>query len=109
VDASNPEQRTVIGVPGPAVPRKRARWKRWLRLIIGWKFVILGVLGLFLPFLQGILFLAIGLAILAPESPWAQRQLDRLRRRYPQMSATFDRAMQRASDTISRLNNKSTG
>jgi uncharacterized membrane protein YbaN (DUF454 family) len=40
--------------------------KNSVMLIIGWFFVGLGILGLFLPFLQGILFIMIGLAILSP-------------------------------------------
>jgi uncharacterized membrane protein YbaN (DUF454 family) len=74
--------------------------------MVGWKFVILGVIGLVLPILQGFLFLAIGFAILAPESPWAQRQLDRLRRRHPELAATFDAALERAGAWLKRLNNR---
>lgn len=33
------------------------------RQILGWLCIVLGVLGLFLPFLQGILFLVIGIAL----------------------------------------------
>ena len=33
--------------------------KRILVLIVGWAFILLGVVGLFLPILQGILFIAI--------------------------------------------------
>lgn len=58
-----------------------------------------------LPILQGFLFLAIGFAILAPESPWAQRQLDRLRRRHPELAATFDNALERAGARLRRLSN----
>ena len=35
--------------------------KRWLILLTGWGFILLGIAGLFLPILQGILFLVIGL------------------------------------------------
>ncbi|RPJ08107.1 MAG: hypothetical protein EHM36_05905, partial [Deltaproteobacteria bacterium] len=44
-------------------------------LIVGWGFITLGVLGLFLPFLQGILFILIGLAILSSRSKTIQRFL----------------------------------
>ena len=53
-------------------------------LVLGWGFVGLGVLGLFLPFLQGILFIMIGLAILSSRSPTVQRFLHYLENRYPQ-------------------------
>ena len=78
--------------------------KRIIRLAVGWTFIVLGVLGrLVLPFLQGILFIAIGLAIIAPEYPWAQDRLDWLRDRFPQVASGFDRAQERAESMISRL------
>lgn len=80
----------------------KAQAKRILRLVVGWLFMVLGVAGLFLPILQGVLFLGIGLAILAPEWPWAQRQLDRLRHRYPEMARKFDDAKDRAEAWLHR-------
>ncbi len=50
---------------------------------------MLGVFGLFLPFLQGILFLLVGLIILSKHYAFAQRWLDKLKHRYP---AAFDLA-----------------
>ena len=58
-------------------------------LTSGWIFIVLGVLGLFLPILQGILFLAIGGMLLSMESPTAQRILDRLRSKYPSLDKTM--------------------
>jgi len=52
--------------------------------VAGWFFVGLGILGLFLPFLQGILFIMIGLAILSSRSQTVQRFLKYLENRYPQ-------------------------
>jgi uncharacterized protein YqgC (DUF456 family) len=77
--------------------------KRIIRLTVGWTFIVLGVLGLVLPFLQGILFIAIGLAIIAPEYQWAQDRLDWLRDRFPQVASGFDRAQERAESIFSRL------
>jgi len=51
------------------------RIKKIIKLTIGWLLLCLGVIGLFLPFLQGILFILGGLAILANEYPWAHRCL----------------------------------
>ena len=42
--------------------------KRVFIYILGWGFILLGIVGLFLPVLQGILFLLIGLLILSKES-----------------------------------------
>jgi len=52
-------------------------------LIIGWIFVGLGILGLFLPILQGILFIMIGLAILSSRSNLVKRFLKSVEERYP--------------------------
>ena len=53
-------------------------------LIIGWVFIGLGILGLFLPLLQGVLFIMIGLAILSSRSEMVKRFLKHLEERYPQ-------------------------
>jgi uncharacterized membrane protein YbaN (DUF454 family) len=58
--------------------------KRIGLLIIGWFFIVLGVLGLFLPILQGVLFILIGLAILSSRSEIIKRFLKHLEERYPQ-------------------------
>ncbi len=65
--------------------------KRTLRLVAGWIFLTLGVLGLFLPILQGILFLAIGIILLAPDIPPFKRLLEWLRKRYPRVVRKADR------------------
>jgi uncharacterized membrane protein YbaN (DUF454 family) len=52
-------------------------------LIIGWLFIVLGILGLFLPILQGVLFIMIGLAILSSRSELVKRFLKHLEERYP--------------------------
>jgi uncharacterized membrane protein YbaN (DUF454 family) len=50
---------------------------------LGYTFLVLGVLGMFLPILQGFLFLFVGLIILARHAPWAERLLNHLRQRSP--------------------------
>jgi uncharacterized membrane protein YbaN (DUF454 family) len=47
------------------------------RLVLGWTLIVLGVIGLFLPFLQGIVLIVAGLALLSKDRPWARRWLDR--------------------------------
>lgn len=59
------------------------KFKRIGILIIGWIFIGLGILGLFLPVLQGILFIMIGLAILSSRSEMIRRFLRHLEVRYP--------------------------
>jgi len=59
-------------------------FKRIGLLIIGWLLIVLGIIGLFLPILQGILFILIGLAILSSRSETIKRLLKHLEERYPQ-------------------------
>ena len=75
--------------------------KRWPRLVVGWTFILLGVAGLFLPFLQGILFLAIGLLILSGEYMWAQNLVQKLRIRFPKLASRFDQAAHKAHSWMS--------
>jgi uncharacterized membrane protein YbaN (DUF454 family) len=60
----------------------------------GYLFLVLGVIGLVVPILQGFLFMAIGLIILAKTAPWAERVLDRFRDRYPKAGSFIDKADQ---------------
>lgn len=77
--------------------------KRYLVLALGWVFIFLGILGLFLPILQGILFLTIGLILLSRESEWAARKLAQLKARYPRFGKTYDEAERRAARLWQRL------
>jgi uncharacterized membrane protein YbaN (DUF454 family) len=54
---------------------------RIARLTLGATFLGLGMVGLFLPFLQGILFILIGLTLLSRDSARAKRLLTWLRAR----------------------------
>ena len=56
-------------------------------LAIGITFVILGLIGLVLPFLQGFLFLAVGLIILSLYSPRVRAWTDKHTKRYPRLHA----------------------
>lgn len=84
------------------------RWpsRRLLKLILGWGFLVLGVLGLFLPILQGVLFLAIGLGLLAQELPWAHRLLTRLKHRHPHMARMFEDARHKGEAWVHRLTHR---
>ena len=77
--------------------------KRILVLIVGWFFILLGIVGLFLPILQGILFILIGLAILSSEYAWAHHLLSKLRARFPKISAAADNASERAARWLRRI------
>ncbi|HEY1263507.1 MAG TPA: PGPGW domain-containing protein [Terriglobales bacterium] len=82
--------------------------KRVVVLIVGWAFILLGIVGLFLPILQGILFLLMGLIILSTEYVWAHHLLARLKQRFPRLGKVADAAHQKASGWLQRLSSQRT-
>lgn len=85
------------GTPGRALARRLGI------LVAGWSFVLLGIAGMFLPFLQGILFLLIGLSILSHEYRWARRLVDRIRARFPRAAGALDEAQAKAKARLDRF------
>ncbi len=81
----------------------RAAAKRLAVLLLGWAFVLLGIAGLFLPVLQGILFILVGLIILSSEYVWAHKLVQRLRGRFPSIARKADEAQARASSWMRRV------
>ena len=77
--------------------------KRILILVAGWLFILLGIVGLFLPILQGAVFLLIGLVILSSEYVWAHHLLNKVRQRFPSIAAQADEAKRKAAAWIDRL------
>lgn len=77
--------------------------KRVALLVVGWAFILLGIVGLFLPVLQGILFLLIGLFILSSEYVWAHNLLQKLKQRYPRIAEHFEHAKTRAEAWMNRM------
>ncbi len=77
--------------------------KRVFILIVGGAFILLGIAGLFLPILQGVLFIVIGLLILSSEYVWAHRLLGKLRARFPTIARHADDARDRAAAWIERI------
>jgi uncharacterized protein len=74
------------------------RFKEIGILIAGWIFLVLGILGLFLPILQGVLFILIGLAILSSRSKMIQRLLKGLEERFPQHHAKVEKWKERVTN-----------
>lgn len=77
--------------------------KRVLILVAGWAFILLGIVGLFLPILQGVLFLLIGLLILSSEYVWAHHLLGKLRARFPTVSRKADEAAEKVFNWMRRF------
>jgi len=70
-------------------------WSRILRLVLGWALVGLGIIGLFVPVLQGILLISLGLLMLSRESPTLRRLGGKLADRYPILRRWHDRIQRR--------------
>lgn len=64
---------------------------RMAQSVLGWTFLVLGVLGLLLPLLQGVLFIVIGLTILSTRNAFARRMLSKLEQKYPEIYAKVER------------------
>ncbi len=80
----------------------KARMKRIGVIVVGWSFILLGIAGLFLPILQGVLFLLIGLLILSTEYVWAHHLVQKLRARFPKLAVHLDQAKVRAERWVRR-------
>ncbi len=76
-------------------------------LLTGWGFILLGIAGLFLPILQGILFLLIGLVILSTEYVWAHSLLAKLQQRFPKIAVRIHEASERAWRRMNRTSTDS--
>ncbi len=74
----------------------RRRIRHYVILTLGWIFIFLGILGLFLPILQGILFLCIGVLLLGSESPMMRLLIMKLGRRYPRFRTALTAAKGKA-------------
>ena len=81
----------------------KSRVKRILVLIVGWGFILLGIVGLVLPFLQGVLFIAVGLVILSSQYAPARLLLRKLRARFPRVGHIVDGARAQAAKWMKRL------
>lgn len=73
-----------------------ARLKRAVRIVSGWGFLLLGAAGLFLPVLQGILFLTIGAFLLAPYVRFFRKMQIMLYRRFPRARGFATKLRKRA-------------
>ena len=71
-----------------ALPKKV---KRTLLLISAIVFIILGIIGLVLPFLQGFLFIALGVILLSLYSPSMREWLEKHTRKVPKLHALIEK------------------
>jgi uncharacterized protein len=64
--------------------------KMWLDrlsfLVLGWIFVLGGIIGLFLPIIPGWLLLGIGVLMLSSKSVWLHGMLEKVVARFPALN-----------------------
>jgi len=72
----------AIALPA-TLAKPPSRLKRFAMQALGYFFLVVGVAGIILPFLHGLLFLFMGLAILSQEAEWARRLRAWIARRFP--------------------------
>lgn len=63
--------------------RRHPVW-RMVRIVVGIALIPIGIVGLFVPVLQGVLLLVLAFALLASEIPLFAKWRDKLRQRYPE-------------------------
>jgi len=74
----------------PPIGKPITGWRDVLRIGAGIVMLVLGIIGLVLPVLQGILFLIVSAFLLAPYSVWVQRLLDKSKQRFPAVHRQAD-------------------
>jgi Flp pilus assembly protein TadB len=65
--------------------------KRILLHIAGIGLILLGIIGLFLPILQGVLMIIAGIGLLSMVNPGVKRRVEGLEKRFPKQAAYFNR------------------
>lgn len=80
--------------------------KRVVILIAGWSLILLGVVGLFVPILQGVLFIFVGLILLSSEYVWAHQLLTRLGERFPKTGHIAKEAAAKAAAWVRRFSRR---
>jgi len=80
------------------MPDAKQSFRFWFYRILRWTlgviFLVLGILGLFLPVLQGILFLLIAALLFSVDFPIIHRWLHHLTKRLPQFKLPVRKARQ---------------
>ncbi|MCK6453304.1 MAG: hypothetical protein L6R19_21010 [Alphaproteobacteria bacterium] len=97
-DPRLPVPRESVAVAQPA-----SRLRKVAILTLGYLFLAFGVVGIALPFLHGLLFLLIGLALLSREVAWAGRMRGWIAERFPRAHDVAVEAEFRAGRWLRRL------
>ncbi|MFH0807961.1 MAG: PGPGW domain-containing protein [Elusimicrobiota bacterium] len=86
---------------------QKNKFKHIIILVLGWFFLVIGVAGLVLPFLQGILFIVIGLFLLSRESGYIKEKLHiinvKVQNRFPEIHAEFHKVRTKAEEFVNKI------
>jgi hypothetical protein len=77
--------------------------RRIIRITLGVFLILLGIVGLVTPGIQGILCIFLGLALLARHIPFVDRQFKRVKARFPRQAAAMERSKARVSGWWRRI------
>lgn len=72
------------------IKRLKPHHKRIVVDSLGWIFILLGLVGLVLPFLQGILFVMLGFYLLSLHSLWFHQKLHDFKVRFPRLGSHIE-------------------
>lgn len=89
------EESGAEAAPPSLSPRQRRRAR-----LLGTAFIALGIPGLVLPFLQGALFLFLGVFLLSFTSSWFDALLRAGERRHTRIARTFSRMRRKAREWL---------
>jgi hypothetical protein len=89
-----------IGIPKTQIPLQRIAV-----VALGWIFIFVGIVGLFLPFVPGTLLIVAGALMLNPQCPWLRRAREKCRERVPALEHAFKRLSTWGKDWQRRFSN----
>ena len=76
---------------------------RFAAKLVGWVFLIIGIIGILTPIPFGIVFLALSLVLLIPTSPGVTQFVRRMRRRSPHIDRSMAAVIRRAPAPYRRI------
>jgi hypothetical protein len=80
--------------------------RRLVTITAGALFIVAGVISGFLPFIQGWIFVLIGLMLLAKEIPFVHHKLEQVKGRFPKQAEQLHRFEARCAGQWHRLKNR---
>jgi len=80
--------------------------RRAITIGLGLLFLLIGVIGGFIPVLQGWIFVLIGLTLLAKEVPFVRHKLEQVKARFPKQAGQLRRLEARCAEQWRRFKSR---